>query len=133
MAIASLGGSPESVEADRVHVQGALTQIVRTGAYTRHELRSASGTTIREYVSPAGTVFAVTWQGPWLPDLRQVLGSYFDDYQRALQSRPRRSRGVVQINEPNLVVVASGHQRSFSGRAFVPGLAPAGVSIEALP
>jgi len=132
-ADASLGGTPESVEADRVQAQGSLTQIVRTDAYTRHEMRTASGTMIREYVSPAGTVFAVTWQGPWLPDLRQVLGSYFDRYQRALRAGPRRARGVVQINEPDFVVQASGHQRSFSGRAMVPALAPSGVRIESLP
>ena len=54
-----------------------------------------SGTTVREYVSSNGTVFAVAWQGPWLPDLRQMLGPYFDDYQRALQSTTgkRRARG----------------------------------------
>jgi len=131
-AFASLGGRAESVEADRVQAEGALTQIVRTGAYTRHELRTASGTTVREYVSPAGTVFAVTWQGPWLPDLRQVLGTYFEAYQRALRSR-RRSRGVVHITQADFVVHASGHQRSFTGRAFVPSLAPAGVRMEALP
>jgi len=131
-AFASLGGTPESVDADRLRSQGSLVAIVRTEAFTRHELRTATGTTIREYVSPGGTVFAVTWQGPWLPDLRQVLGSYFDEYERAVRTRTRRTRGVVQIAEPNFVVVTSGHQRSFSGRAFVPSLAPAGVRAEAL-
>jgi len=131
-AFASLGGTPESVDADRLRSQGSLVAIVRTEAFTRHELRTATGTTIREYVSPGGTVFAVTWQGPWLPDLRQVLGSYFDEYERAVRTRTRRTRGVVQIAEPNFVVVTSGHQRSFSGRAFVPSLAPAGVRADAL-
>jgi hypothetical protein len=132
-AAASLGGRPESVEADRVQMQGALTQIVRGDAYTRHELRAPSGTTVREYVSESGIVFAVTWQGPWLPDLRQVLGSYFDPYQRALRSRQRRARGVVRIEAGNLIVQSTGHQRSFSGRAFVQNLAPSGVRIESLP
>jgi hypothetical protein len=131
-AFASLGGTPASVDADRVRSQGSLVAIVRTEAFTRHELRTATGTTIREYVSPGGTVFAVTWQGPWLPDLRQVLGSYFDEYERAIRTRTRRTRGVVQIAEPNFVVVVSGHPRSFSGRAFVPSLAPAGVRAEGL-
>src|SRR3954464_10760371 len=79
-ADASLGGSTITVDADRVHVQGALMRIVRNNAYALHEIRSASGTTIREYVDSSGTVFAVAWDGPWLPDFRQVLGEHFDHY-----------------------------------------------------
>jgi hypothetical protein len=104
-AFAALGGSVTSVDADRVHVQGALMRIVRTDAFALHEIRSASGTMIREYVNGSGTVFAVVWDGPWLPDLRQVLGEHFDRYQAAMRARQsarparrgrdqrRRSRG----------------------------------------
>src|ERR1700684_3447439 len=82
---ATLGCDASSVDADRVRVQGALLRIVRSDAFVVHEVQSSSGTTIREYVSSAGTVFAVAWQGPWLPNLRQILGTYFDAYQRTLQ------------------------------------------------
>src|ERR1700722_19006066 len=34
-------------------------------------------TVVDEYVSPAGTVFAVAWHGPFVPDMQQILGSYF--------------------------------------------------------
>ena len=63
-AFAALGGNVASVDADRVHVEGALMRIVRNDAYALHEIRSASGTMIREYVNSSGTVFAVAWQGP---------------------------------------------------------------------
>jgi hypothetical protein len=129
-AFATLGGTSSTVETDRIRMQGALVNIVRTDGYTLHEMRSASGTSIREYVSPSGTVFAVTWDGPWMPDLRQVLGTYFDRYQK--RGGGRRTRGVVRIDEPALVVYVSGHQRAFTGRAYAPPLAPPGFRPETL-
>ena len=131
---ATLGRDSSSVDADRVRMQGALLRIVRSDTYVVHEMQSASGTTVREYVSPTGTVFAVAWQGPWQPDLRQVLGPYFDDYQRALEARAgtRRSRGSFTIELPDLTVQVTGHPRAFSGRAFVPRLMPLRVQPEAI-
>ena len=96
-------------------MQGALLRIVRVDTYTLHEVQSSSGTTIREYVSSNGTVFAVAWQGPWLPDLRDS-GPYFDQYQLAMQTAQggRRARGMLTISQPDLVVQMSGHLRAFS-------------------
>jgi hypothetical protein len=133
-AFAALGGNAASVDADRVRIQGALMRIVRNDSYALHEIRSASGTMIREYVSASGTVFAVAWQGPWLPDLRQVLGAHFDRYETAMRSarRERKARGFVMIDHPDLVVQMSGHPRSFFGRAYVPALLPQGVQVEAI-
>ena len=133
-ASATLGRDTSSVDADRVHMKGALLRIVRSDSYTVHEMQSASGTTVREYVSSNGTVFAVAWQGPWLPDMRQVLGSYFDDYQRALQANPgkRRARGSLTIDLPDLMVQMTGHPRAFSGRAYVPRLMPLRVQAETI-
>jgi len=131
---ATLGRDASSVDADRVRMQGALLRIARSDAYTVHELRSASGTTVREYVSSNGTVFAVAWQGPWLPDLRQMLGPYFDDYQRALQSSTgrRRARGSLTVELPDLTVQMTGHPRAFAGRAYVPRLMPLRVQAETI-
>jgi hypothetical protein len=133
-ASASLGGSASSVDADRVHVEGALMRIVRNDAYALHEIRSAAGTMIREYVNSSNTVFAVAWDGPWLPDLRQVLGDHFDRYQAIARSRQqaRTGRGVLAIDEPGLVVQMSGHPRAFTGRAYLPALLPPGVRLDAI-
>ncbi len=133
-ASATLGRDTSSVDADRVRMQGALLRIVRSDTYIVHEMQSSSGTTVREYVSPTGTVFAVAWQGPWQPDLRQILGPYFDDYQRALEARAgkRRSRGSFAIELPDLTVQMTGHPRAFSGRAFVPRLMPLRVQPDAI-
>jgi hypothetical protein len=133
-AFASLGGSTTTVDADRVHVQGALMRIVRNNAYALHEIRSASGTTIREYVDSSGTVFAVAWDGPWLPDFRQVLGEHFDHYQAAMNARrqARVARGVVVIDDGGLVVQMSGHPRAFAGRAYLSNRLPAGIQLESI-
>jgi hypothetical protein len=134
IAFAALGGRVASVDADRIRVQGALMRIVRNDAYALHEIRSASGTMIREYVNPSGVVFAVAWDGPWLPDLRQVLGDQFDRYQAVMQSRQRgrTGRGAVVIDEPGLVVQMSGHPRAFKGRAYLPAQLPAGLALESI-
>jgi len=101
-------------------------------AYNLHQIQTPTGTAIREYVSPSGKVFAVAWNGPWQPDLRQLLGSHFAEYQQALQSSNRKSRGPISIQLPDLVVELSGHMRSFSGRAYLVDQVPAGVSLESI-
>jgi hypothetical protein len=128
-ASASLGGDVGSVRADQVRMQGALMQITNGGTYAVHEMRASSGTTVREYVSPSGTVFAVAWQGPAIPDLRQVLGIYFAPYAQAAQAaqRKRAGHGPLVIQEPTLVAEVSGHPRAFVGRAYLPQLVPAGI------
>jgi hypothetical protein len=133
-ASASLGGDASSVDADRVRVQGALLRNVRSDAYTLNEVQSSSGTLIRQYISSTGTVFGVAWEGPWLPNLRQILGPYFDTYQRTVQATPgnRRARGSFTIDLPDLVVQMRGHPRAFSGRAYVPRLIPQRVQAESI-
>ena len=134
VASADLGGDARSVDADRAKMQGALIQIVRSDTHVVHEMRAASGTTVREYLTTTGTVFAVAWQGPWLPDMRQILGSHFEQYQNAVraQSSTRRSRGTLTIDDGGLVVQMSGHPRAFSGRAYVPALLPQGMRLESI-
>ena len=127
---ASLGGNVGTVEADRVQMKAAQLRIIRTSAYSFHELQSPTGVTVREYYGTYGTVFGVAWQGPWPPDMRQLLGSYFERFQRANEARrtaTRRARGVLVVNDGSLVVQISGHARSFSGFAYAPGLLPQGV------
>ncbi len=130
---AALGGDVESIEADQVHLQGTRKTTVGP-AFTVHEIQAASGITVREYLSPSGQVFAIVWQGPWLPDLRQLLGKYFDPYvegQRE-QNVSRVGRRPLQVERPGLVVQSGGHPRWFEGRAYIPELLPAGVGLDAI-
>jgi hypothetical protein len=126
---ASLGGSVSTVENDRVQMKAAQLRIIRASAYSFHELQSPAGVTIREYYAPGGTVFGVAWEGPWPPDMRQLLGTYFEQFQRANEAArsTRRTRGVLVVNDGGLVVQITGHARSFSGFAYAPALLPQGV------
>jgi len=125
-ARAALGASSDSVELDRVVMKG-LTRPVPAGALQKQELQLPSGTVVTEYLNGQGTVYAVTWQGPSLPNLRQILGNYFVNYQSAAQQPVVRHR-LVRVNSPDLVIESSGKMRAFVGRAWVPALLPSGVS-----
>src|SRR5215831_7981724 len=73
-ASAVLGGSVTTVLDDQVHMRGSM-RVTTAAKYTVHEIKAPSDTVVREFVSPAGTVFGVAWSGPATPDLRTVLGS----------------------------------------------------------
>jgi len=127
-AFAALGGDVASVRTDQAHMRGALVRITGARTYSVHEIQAPYGTLVREYVSPTGTVFAVAWQGPWQPDLRQVLGTYFDHYVQSAQAvrSHRRGHGPLLIQESGLVVQQGGHPRAFIGSAYDPQLLPQG-------
>src|SRR5579863_9263026 len=92
-ARAALGGSADSVESDRVSMKG-LIRPLPAGALQKQQLQLPSGTLLTEYLNAAGKVYAVTWHGPALPNLRQVLGNYFVNYQAAAQQPVVRHRLV---------------------------------------
>ena len=128
---ASLGGDATSVQTDREKMQGALRSS-SGAAYTLHEIQASTGVAVKEYLSPAGKVFAVSWQGPVHPDLRQLLGTYFEQYTQAVQAERahRRGHGPLRIEQPGLVIQLEGHMRSYRGRVYVPQMLPAGVHAE---
>lgn len=130
---ASLGGDASSVQADQAKMQSTL-RTTGGNSYTLHEMQTPAGVAVKEYVSPAGKVFAVTWQGEFHPDLRQLLGAYFDQYVQAVQAQQaqRRGHGPVMIQQAGLVVQITGHFRAVRGSAYVPQMMPAGVRAEEL-
>ena len=132
-AFAALGEDVSSVQADQAHMQGVL-RTTRDNAYTLQEIQAPSGTVVREYVSGLGKVFAVAWQGSWPPDMRQILGSYFGQYQEAAQAQinAHAGRRPLVIQRPGFVLESGGHMRSFAGRAYIPEMVPAGISAEAI-
>jgi hypothetical protein len=126
-ALASLGGDAASVEADRVSLKGAL-HVTAVDNYAVHEIRTPAGVTVHEYLSAQGKVFAVSWRGPGLPDLRQMLGSHYGELEQAT-SAPHRDHHHLLVQTPDLVVQARGHTHAYSGRAWVPSLLPQNFSV----
>jgi len=128
---ASLGGDVTSVRADQAKLQ-ATVHTTAAGPYTVEEVKAPMGVVVREYVSSAGKVFAVAWQGPTHPDLQQLLGSYFQVYKQALQTQKptHLHRAPIFINESGLVLEMGGHMRFLVGRAYIPSLVPTNVQME---
>ena len=130
-AAATLGAPVASVERDRAHMS-AHHVVASQAGYAVHTL-TASGGVVREFTRPDGVVFAVAWQGPGRPDLRQALGPYFNELNAANPPRVRGGRHIpLSANQSDLVVRSGGHSGAFFGVAYVPGLVPPGVSTAAL-
>jgi hypothetical protein len=109
----------------------ASVRVLVGNSYSVHEMHMPAGTVVHQFVSPAGTVFAVTWQG-FSPDLQQLLGQYFSEYETALTSQHgRRGRGVY-VDTGDLVVETGGHMRFVVGRAFLKSKLPQGVDGDGL-
>src|SRR6185437_11013648 len=104
---AFLGGNTAYVSADSAELNGQL-RTTPTVQYDMHEITN-DGLTVHEYVTRQGQVFAITWQGPFKPDLRQLLGDYFSRYQSAAEAVPRAGgHRVFSMTAPDLVVQSAG-------------------------
>jgi Protein of unknown function (DUF2844) len=126
IASATLGETESSVAAEPQLAKASIKETMH-GSYRVHEIQEPSGTVIREYAGLDGKVFAVTWHGPFSPNLRQTLGTYFDQYAAAAPAG-RQDRNHMQVRESNLVVQIGGHMRAYSGRAYLPQALPSGVT-----
>jgi len=128
LACAALGEPESSISGDVQHLKGSIKSTARTN-YQVHEIQLPSGTVLREFAAVGGSVFAVTWSGPAIPDLRQALGRYFDVYVTAAQAKQGGHRHL-RIEQSEFVMQSSGHMRAFSGRAYLPRALPPGTSAD---
>jgi hypothetical protein len=127
IADAGLGQTASSVQTDAAQLKGSIKATEQAG-YRVQEIQLPSGTLVREFVAPNGTVFAVAWNGPTVPNLRQTLGQYFDNFVAAAQAK-HADHHHLQIQQSDLVVQAGGRMRAFTGRAYLPQAVPGGVNI----
>lgn len=127
--LAGLGGAASSVDADRASLKG-MVRVTSAPTFVVHEITTVNGLQVREYRSPGGKVFAVSWRGPRIPDLRQLLGSFYGEFAQAAASTPRYDHHHLSVTTSNVVVQSSGHTRSFFGRAWVPTLLPENFAVE---
>jgi hypothetical protein len=93
-----------------------------------------NGNAVKEFATPAGVVFAVSWRGILKPDLIALFGSYYAEYKSALDDVPKQY-GIksISMKTSKIVIRRGGRMRDQRGFAYVPSLVPEGVNVEALP
>ena len=144
-AHAELGGRPMSPPADATTAplspvahaassgqgaSGGTASTAPAAAYTVSATTYSTGTQVREYVDANGTVFGIAWNGPRMPDLQTLLGSYFPQYASAVKAERAAlpGRRPVAVEQTDLVVHSGGHMGSFFGQAWLPSALPTGVT-----
>lgn len=127
-AWAGLGENVASVDSDAQVLGGQHVMVAKAG-YNLHQITTADGTLVKEFASPEGLVFGVSWQGHHIPNLSQLLGSYITNFRQSQRAHvvPRRA---VTVKGANFVLSSMGHMLNFRGLAYVPGLIPANLTAE---
>jgi hypothetical protein len=135
---ASLGRAPSTFAgATTAHQARALAAVSGnsgsgTAAYSVNTTTLTGGTTVREYVGADGVVFAVTWNGPFLPDLRELLGQHFATLTSESARQPKAGRGQIHVTQPDVTIESGGHMRAYAGRAWINSRLPAGFDTDTL-
>jgi hypothetical protein len=125
-AKAELGAAP-NVFSNKTEGRKSQALAVATPqlSYRISESVLTTGTTVREYIGANGIVFAVTWNGPFLPDLQNLLGKHFDTMRTEAARVPRAGHSQLQIVRPEVSIYSGGHMRAFIGRAWIASEFPA--------
>lgn len=128
-AHAGLGELAASVQHDHSALRASAEEVTALPRFVRHTLRTPQGGQVHEFVGADGRVFAVSWSGPTLPDLKTLLASHYDEYVGQAAKR-HASHHVFTMSTDGLVLGITRLPRGFSGAAHVPALLPAGVSAQ---
>jgi len=131
---ASLGQAPTSFP-DTASSQAVRARALAAGSanvtnYNVNTTKLTSGTVVREYVGSDGTVFAVSWNGPFMPDLRTLLGDQFKTMTTEAARRPMAGRSQLYIDRPDVSIESTGHMRAYAGRAWIKAQLPAGFNVQ---
>ncbi|MCC8393222.1 DUF2844 domain-containing protein [Paraburkholderia sp. MMS20-SJTR3] len=124
-------GASQSVMRSASGAAGSSAATSSSSSYTVRETALGNGTVVREYLDTSGAVFGLAWHGPQMPDLSELLGSYFPQYVtsvKAVRAARGNTRGPVSVDDSALVVHSGGHMGAFSGVAWLPAALPSGVS-----
>jgi hypothetical protein len=128
---ASLGGRPTDFGAGAASGPRARSFAASPAStFSVNRTTLPSGTTVREYVAANGVVFAVSWDGPFMPDLRTLLGPHFATLTGESAKHPKAGHSQLHIERPDVVIESTGHMRAYSGRAWITSLLPAGFTAE---
>jgi hypothetical protein len=131
IAQAGLGDAATSVARDRQVLRADTATTTSMPMYDRHEITTADGATIHEFVAHDGTVFAVNFSGPAIPDMKTMLGAHYDSYLAAAKAH-RGNHHVMSFTADGMVVTIIKLPRGFQGAAHLPALLPQGVNAQDL-
>ena len=132
LAYAALGSSPSDFGGTPLKTKLAARSLAAantsdsTAVYTVSQSTLDSGTIVREYADANNIVFAVSWNGPNLPDLRTLLGDKFTVMTSNAAKHTKAGHSQLAVNQSDVVIVSNGHMRAFEGRAWIPSALPAG-------
>jgi hypothetical protein len=127
VAIDATGTSSSSNAAD------AATPVLHqatNGVVLWQESIDANQIRVRQYVSSSGQVYAVSWDGPAMPDVAVLLGTWFDRYRQDASAALPNASGLhsSRVSSSDLMVETAVRLRDFNGRAWLPSALPAGVT-----
>lgn len=129
--VQSGSGAANAAQGVMRSASNAASSTSATASYTVRETTLGNGTVVREYLAADGSVFGIAWRGPQMPDLSDLLGSYFPQYVAgvtAIRAARGGGHGPVAVEQSSLVVRSGGHMGAFNGQAWLPTALPAGVS-----
>ncbi|MFZ2651603.1 MAG: DUF2844 domain-containing protein [Burkholderiaceae bacterium] len=130
-AHAVLGGAVATLQHDAARMRVQPMRTLSAGVQVQESV-SGDGGMIREFVSPSGIVFAVSWRTRLKPKLEGLLGSYHEGYASAATEALKRPgiRRQAVLRAQDLVVHSTAHLNTFTGYAYVPSLTPVGFGAE---
>lgn len=145
-ANAALGAHAGGIESDARALQARsfAARRVQGASWTRQDLALPDGGTATEFADASGTVFAVAWSAPTLPDLSVLLGAHSAGLARAqlraIQARQSPQAGSVGIlshrmlsaQEGDLVVRSGGQLQAYRGHAFLSSGLPSDFDVKEL-
>ena len=128
LALAALSDQPADATTS-TPVQKTAATTAAGAPYTDISRTLRNKTQVHEFANAAGTVFAVTWSGPFKPDLKNLLGRHFEQFQKG-EGKRTGNRTHERLDTGDMVVVSTGHMGAFEGRAWLPSQLPAGFDPE---
>lgn len=124
-AYAGLGATVSTTQ-KHVLATRAVKLSTATSSYTRNDQTLEGGVTIHEYQDASGYIFAVSWSGPYHPDLKDLLGDYFDVMKTETDKNPRANRTRLSVKRSDVQISIGGHMGAFHGKAWIPAKLPSG-------
>jgi hypothetical protein len=136
-AWATLGENSASIMSDQIALKATPTQDLQSSdlekaslnAYQIQSLTTATDIVVKQYTYN-GKVFAIIWNGKKVPDQNQLLGKYFPAFQTSSPSY--KSLTVRKVQNSDFISSTGGWMGHYAGEAFIPSLAPAGVTLDSL-